>query len=165
MNTVILDTSAFLQGYNPVLAKQQYTVPGVRAEIKGKMAQLRYDNALHTGYLREIIPEKKYVETILKMIKEEGELKSLSETDIQLISLALQLQTEDKNPIIVSDDYSIQNIASKLKIKYFGFSTPGIKKSIKWTIYCPGCKKVYEEYTVDKKCLICGTELKRKPKK
>jgi UPF0271 protein len=77
----------------------------------------------------------------------------------------LNLKNEKKEPTIISDDYSIQNIATKLGIESKGLASMGIKKVIEWRIYCPGCKKNYEKTSIDKTCLVCGTTLMRKPKK
>ena len=43
-----------------------------------------------------------------------GDFHKLSEADMQLLSLALQLKAEGYTPKIVTDDYSIQNVAKQL---------------------------------------------------
>ena len=47
-----------------------------------------------------------------------GDSFKLSETDIELLALALELKSTGYNPQIVSDDYSIQNVATQLGIEF-----------------------------------------------
>jgi len=72
-------------------------------------------------------------------------------------ALALDInKDEDAKAIILTDDYSIQNVASTLNIKYQSFSQKGITKKFKWQYRCPGCKKQFKETVTI--CPICGTE-------
>jgi UPF0271 protein len=89
-----------------------------------------------------------------------GEAQSLSETDISVLALTHQLEAT-----LISDDYSVQNLADELGLSYTGMNTRGIKRRFQWIHYCPGCRKQYTEPQPDNICLICGTELKRKPGK
>jgi rRNA maturation endonuclease Nob1 len=50
-------------------------------------------------------------------------------------------------------------------VDFLALATFGIKHLLEWIRYCPAC---YREYPADgssRKCLVCGTELKRKPRK
>ncbi|WP_175266708.1 hypothetical protein [Acidiplasma cupricumulans] len=73
---------------------------------------------------------------------------------MDIIALALQF-----NAIIITDDYAIQNVASRLKIKYSGASINEIKREIRWLYRCTGCHKIYNEDI--KECPVCGHKLKR----
>ena len=166
MLVTILDTSAFIQGYNPTNSEiEQYTVPFVYAEIHEEIARLRYESARSSGQLKERVPSAKSMDVIEQIATQSGEAHFLSNTDKQILSLALDLKSEGKNPVIISDDYSVQNMAQKLRFKFQARGTKGIKKEINWVIYCPGCKKKFNILSTDNKCPICGTQLKRKPKK
>jgi UPF0271 protein len=87
----------------------------------------------------------------------------LSDTDISIIALALMLK--DKQPymnniIIVSDDFSIANIARAIGIDVTFITNKGIKHIIKWIRYCKICKiYYYEELRV---CRVCGNELRKR---
>lgn len=94
-----------------------------------------------------------------------GDLASLSRTDLQILALALQLKTEKRSPLIITDDYSIQNVAKHLGIEYAPLATFGIRVPIKWTRYCPACHQKYSADYKIKYCRVCGVELKRKPLK
>ena len=57
-----------------------------------------------------------------------GDSHKLSETDLQLLALALELKTEGVAPQIVTDDYSIQNVATQMGIGFLALATFGIKR-------------------------------------
>jgi rRNA maturation endonuclease Nob1 len=82
---------------------------------------------------------------------------------MQLLGLAMQLKAEGYIPRVVTDDYSIQNVAKQMEIEFTALATYGIKRLLKWITYCPACHKQYPANNKSKECLICGTKLKRKP--
>jgi len=102
------------------------------------------------------------VKKVKQQAKKVGDYRYLSEADIQVLALALQLKTSGKDSIIVTDDYSMQNVANRLKIGFASLATFGIKFQFKWILYCPACHKKYPPDYKPKTCKICGTELKRK---
>lgn len=161
----VLDTSAFILGFDVADNKaESYTVPPVRDEIKrGEYNKLRFDNAVRNGRLEVVSPEPEYVDEVRRAIAEMGEVGVLSEPDSQLLALGLQLRAEGLEPVIVSDDYSVQNISSRLGMGFRSLATPGIKREFEWVVYCPGCHKTYTKPQPEGICPICGTELKRKP--
>lgn len=163
MLTQILDTSAFIQGHTP--SETAYTVPLVIAEIRNQFQRMRAENLETTGKLRVITPSEQFTEKIESITKELGESHVLSDTDKQVLALGLQLTEEGNIPVIVSDDYSVQNLADKLGIMFRSLANQGIKKRIVWMIYCPGCRKQYDSPPEDNVCIICGTEIKRKPRR
>jgi len=79
--------------------------------------------------------------------------------------LALELKDSGLTPLIVTDDYSIQNVANKIGVEFSSLMTFGIKFRFKWILYCPACYRKYPSDYKSKVCEVCGTELKRKPKK
>jgi UPF0271 protein len=162
-HVVILDTSAFIQGYNLSAEEEYYTVPDVFDEIREELGRLRYEGARSSGKLKEITPEKKWSVELEAKAKSSGEAHKLSPTDKQLLALGLQLKADGKEPTLVSDDYSVQNMAVKLGFRFVSQATKGIKKVLNWSIYCPGCRMVYDSPQEDNICRVCGTELKRKP--
>ena len=100
---------------------------------------------------------------MIQQSKRTGDFKYLSQADIEVLALALQLKSLGENPTVVTDDYSMQNVANKLGIEFSPLTTFGIKYRFKWILYCPACRKKYPPDYKPKKCEICGTELKRKP--
>jgi UPF0271 protein len=94
-----------------------------------------------------------------------GDSYLLSKADTQLLALCLELKSEGYTPQIVTDDYSIQNVATQMGVEFLALATFGIKRLLEWVRYCPACHKEYRVDCSTKECLICGTPLKRKPRR
>ncbi|HEX69286.1 MAG TPA: hypothetical protein ENG10_03210, partial [Candidatus Bathyarchaeota archaeon] len=54
----------------------------------------------------------------MQQSKRTGDFKYLSQADIEVLALALQLKNSGENPTVVTDDYSMQNVANKLGIEF-----------------------------------------------
>jgi UPF0271 protein len=94
-----------------------------------------------------------------------GDSFFLSETDKHVLALALELKTTACDPQIVTDDYSIQNVAKRLGIEFTSLATLGIRRVLEWIRYCPACHREYAANSAFTECVVCGTQLKRKPRK
>ena len=164
---IVLDTSAFLAGYDPFsLSDEQVTVPKVEEEImRNSMIKMRFQTALESKKVIIRAPTEEFTKAAIVSTSKVGDSFKLSAADMQLIALALELRAEGFMPQIVTDDYSIQNVARELDISFLALATLGIKRLLDWIRYCPAC---YRQYPADyklKECQVCGTELKRKPNK
>jgi UPF0271 protein len=159
---LILDSSAFIQGLDPQ-NEAMYTVPLVMGELRDGLVVARLRTMETTGRLKVVEPEESYLGVVEDESLRMGESHALSATDKQVLALALQLAEDELVPVIVSDDYSVQNMADALGLRYKGLATPGIKRRFTWTLYCPGCHREYAEPQPEDVCPICGTELKRRP--
>ena len=163
----MLDTSAFLAGFDPFsLGEEQVTVPKVRDEIKNNsMVLVRFNTAIENGKIKIKIPQEEYSNKIRTSASKIGDAHLLSETDNQLLALALELKTQGKQPKIITDDYSIQNVAKQNSIEFYALATFGIRQLLEWIRYCPACHREYPINSLFRVCQVCGTELKRKPKR
>jgi UPF0271 protein len=164
---IVLDTSAFLAGFDPFsLSAEQVTVPKVEEEIKkDSIILVRFKTALENGKLKIKAPSEEFLKKVKSSASKVGDSFKLSETDIQLLSLALELKAEGFAPQIVTDDYSIQNVSTQLGIDFSPLATFGIKKLLEWIRYCPACYRQYPVNSSIKECQVCGTPLKRKPRR
>jgi UPF0271 protein len=79
------------------------------------------------------------------------------------LALALEFKSAGYSPLIVTDDYSIQNVANQIGVEFASLMTFGIRFRLHWILYCPACHKKYPSDYKLKACEICGTTLKRKP--
>jgi len=160
-----LDTSAFVAGFDPFsISEEQYTVPAVKKEISGRsMAWVRFKTAVENGKLKVRFPKKILMDKAKASATLVGDSFFLSEADLQVLTLALQLKTQGYSPSIVTDDYSIQNVANQMGIEFASLATFGIRFRLHWIRYCPACYKKYPANHKSKRCEVCGTELKRKP--
>ena len=162
---MVLDTSAFLAGFDPFsISEEQYTIPMVKDEIMGgSMLWVRFKTAVESGKLKVKTPEKTFLDEVKKSANIVGDTFFLSETDFQILALALELKTHGYSPLIATDDYSIQNVANQLNIEFAPLATFGIRFRLQWIRYCPACHRRYPADYKSRNCEICGTELKRKP--
>jgi UPF0271 protein len=164
---LVLDTSAFIAGFDPLaVPERQYTVPEVRRELAaGSMPWMRFNAAVENRKLIIRKPKSSVFQEIQEASRKVGDMRYLSEADLQVLALALELKGRGLSPLIVTDDYSIQNVANKIDVKFTSLLTFGIKFRFKWILYCPACYRKYPSDYKFKICEVCGTELKRKPMK
>ena len=162
MLSLVLDSSAFIQGLDPQ-NEAAYTVPLVVEELRDEFTAARLRSMEATGRLKVVEPEQWLLDVVEGEALRMGESHALSATDKQVLALGLQLRNDGLEPVIVSDDYSVQNMADALGLGHRGLATPGIKRRFTWTLYCPGCRREYSEPQPDDVCPVCGTGLKRKP--
>jgi len=156
----ILDTSAILSGKPINLSDAKLIIPPkVSEEITPGGKDYQILQILKEKGLIINSPSKKSLDTIEKISIKTGDYTRLSPTDKELLALALDLHNQQHNEvIIITDDYSIQNVAQDIHIAYRGISQKGITKRLKWGIRCQGCGKQFKEPT--QTCPICGKKTK-----
>ncbi len=136
----------------------------VRTEVRGSsMIRIRFRTAVESGKLKVRAPKKSFIDKVKASARLVGDSFFLSEADLQVLALALELRAMDLAPSIATDDYSIQNVANQMGIEFASLITLGIRFRLQWLRYCPACHKRYPANYKSKRCEICGTELKRKP--
>lgn len=146
---MILDTSAFFT-MDWIPDEDFLCPPGVVDELK------RYDDPrleLWDDRLRISDFTKESLEIVKEEAKKTGDLGRLSDVDLSVLALAL-----DMDGTILTDDYSIQNVAKSMGLPYRSVGTAGIKKKFKWNYRCVGCGKWYKEHSEE--CLICGSGMR-----
>src|SRR3972149_305402 len=164
---MVLDTSAFLAGFDPFsVSENQATVPKVEDEIRtNSMTWVRFKTAVENGKLKVRAPSEDYWKRGKAAASKVGDSFFLSETDMQILALALELEAEGCTPQIVTDDYSIQNVATQVGIEFVSLATFGIRRLLEWIRYCPACHREYPADYNSTTCPVCGTALKRKPRR
>lgn len=170
---LVFDTNIFLKGLelNLVLGTI-YTTPMIIEEIEVKRYKDKNRNILNRIHValdnKKLIiksPLEKYSKVVERKAKKTGDFKALSEADKDLIALAIELiDTKDQNVILFSDDYSIENVCSELNVPYSPLYKEGIDTKIIWEVYCSFCQKTFKAEDLKKKCEICGSQLRRRPK-
>jgi UPF0271 protein len=138
----------------------------VKEEIRNSsMPWVRFKTAVENGKLKVKAPSKKFLNRVEASAITVGDSFFLSETDMQILALALELSATGYTPQIVTDDYSIQNVATQMGIEFVSLATFGIRRLLKWVRYCPACRREYPADYNSTKCAVCGTPLKRKPRR
>ncbi|RLF50790.1 MAG: DNA-binding protein [Thermoplasmata archaeon] len=148
----VLDTSAILSG--KFFGGKIVTSPKILKEIKPKGHSWRLFEYMKSIGLELISPPLVDVKKVVEASKKTGDYHNLSDVDIDILALAYHLKG-----ILLTDDYSMQNVAKELGIKYMGIVEEGIKEKWKWIYRCKSCGKYYKEY--HKECPVCGGDLKR----
>lgn len=147
----VLDANVFIHAGVDTVSQvfdRPMTVPLVVDELQSRDAGRRFDRSTVDVYA----PGDDAVSAVRAAAAEQGE--ELSDADIAVVALAY-----DRDAVLVSDDYGVQNIAEHLNIPYTGFEQEEIDTEITWTRVCPAC----DEETDDDRCPVCGTETQRVP--
>lgn len=151
--TYVLDTSAILSGKDLPLSIDLYIPPGVLEEIKKGGRWYRKLKMMMAAGLKVVSPPGAVIEAVEKKAKSTGDYLRLSQTDVEVIALALHLDAE-----ILTDDYSIQNMAKSLDLNYRGISQTGIRKEYRWSYRCINCGHWYKD--PEDVCGVCGGEVR-----
>lgn len=115
-----------------------------------------------TQKLRILEPTLESVKAVVDAATSLGDLANLSKPDRQLLALALDLSKQDYHVVVLTDDYSIQNVAQQLSIIFRPIGEHGIREIIQWETYCRACKRRFHDHAKGEPCPICGTILKRR---
>lgn len=151
----ILDSSAFYSGVPFRSNSEFYTTSLIYDEIKHiKKNQDVLGLLQQTGRLKIMEPNPKTILSVRKAAKETGDFNELSDQDVSVLALCLDLNGE-----ILTDDFAISNVAKNLGIKISPIMTEGIKDVGRWVYYCRGCHKNFQK---GKECPLCGNTLGRK---
>ncbi len=147
----VLDANVFIHGnqYDLAVLEHPLTVPAVTAELRSTEAQIRFD----IDDVTVVEPDGDTVEAVALAAREKGE--PLSDTDIALIALA-----RDRDAVLVTDDYGMQNVATAIDVDFMGFLQDEITEEIDWTYVCVECGK---ELSMDvDRCPVCGGDVDRR---
>jgi UPF0271 protein len=127
------------------------------------MPWTRFNAAVENRKLRIRTPRNSFLQEVNEASRKVGDVRYLSEADLQVLALALELKRAGFHPFIVTDDYSIQNVANQIGVNFTSLVTYGIRFRFNWILYCPACYRKYPSDYKFKSCEVCGTKLKRKP--
>lgn len=152
--TLIIDTGPLMEGYTPPEDAKCLVPPEVVEELdeQGVSTYEILERGLVTTF-----PSDRSVQLVTEYAEETGDLDVLSPADVALLALA-----GEKEGTLVTDDYAMQNVASRMGVEARAFSKAGISEELEWEWYCPACRG----HTGPRKgeCPVCGTELKRRPR-
>ncbi|HYB59154.1 MAG TPA: hypothetical protein VEB88_02785 [Candidatus Acidoferrales bacterium] len=154
MGAYVVDASVFMYGLR--VFGTIYTVPRVLSEVRSSDAEVILQTFIKEG-LRIEEPLQKDVDTVTEKAKSTGDYVMLSQADIDLLAKALEV-----SGTLVTDDYSVQNVAARLGIETQQIRQAGIKLALRWRRRCVGCGRLYDKETT---CPVCGSEVKLKPAK
>ncbi len=149
---LVLDTSAILSGIP--LQGDLVTSPLIEKEFTPGGASWRTFQYLKKAGMKIVLPSADSLIKIQDISGRTGDMNRLSAADKEILALAYDFKTEG---LLLSDDYSIQNIAHLLGIKYSPLSQKGITEIRHWMYRCTGCKRFS---TKDGTCPVCGSPMR-----
>ncbi len=146
----VLDASALLSGAS--FDGELYTTPEAVAEVRRLGSTPQLDAVLATK-VRVLTPPEASLEAVDAGARGTGDIARLSPTDRGLLALA-----RDLDATILTDDYSIQNVAARLGIPYERVLERGIREVVEWRHRCTGCGRFFEGPM--KECPVCGSRVR-----
>jgi UPF0271 protein len=152
---VVLDASALLSGrLSSLSGLEAYVTPEVVAEVsKGRPRQL-LEGLLSAG-LTVMSPSS--TGRARELAEVTGDLPHLSEADLSVIALALELDAS-----AVTDDFRVQNVLGAAGASFQNAGEIGgrtIGRVWRWSFRCRGCGRRFDEELPD--CPVCGSPLKK----
>lgn len=163
---IIADASAFIHGIVFSILKESdviLTTPQVSYEIKEELSREKFLAYLKENRVLIREPEKEKTKKIREEAQKIGSSEILSDEDVSLLALALELKERKENYVLATNDLAVQNLAEILGINYMPVSGAKIKKTFKWHFVCRGCGKKFEQNK--KLCDVCGSEVRRRVKR
>jgi UPF0271 protein len=154
----ILDTSLLLGGKDPPRDGRWATTPEAAAEVSpGGRDARRYEDWISVG-LQIRSAGSDAVTRVEDVALAAGNLARLSPADVTLAALALELQGH-----LITDDYTLLDVAKRLSITTRTVNTPGIQGALDFKPRCTGCGRWFETMPKAEECIVCGSPVKPKP--
>ncbi len=154
-----LDAGAFYTGFVFMSPTYQYwTTQAVFDEVKHiKRSHGAIEVLLDSNTLQILNSDRRNIDKVVAAARGTGDYQKLSEADISIIALALQLEI-----VLVTNDYAVANVATTLKIPVESIAGKGITRTRRWIAYCSACGRAFGPNA--KECRLCGNRLRRKYK-
>ncbi|MDD1770822.1 MAG: nucleic acid-binding protein [Methanomassiliicoccales archaeon] len=147
---LVLDTSALFSMEDLPQGAEVYVTPSVLEELE-KYKDRRIER--WGELLRTSEATKASIKKVKEAAQSTGDIARVSPTDVEVLALAMDL-----GAMLLTDDYSIQNLAAYLGVPYRPVGLKGIRKVFKWKYKCVGCGRVFD--TEMPECPVCGSKLR-----
>ncbi len=157
MKGYVIDTSVLYYGKDLPEGFECVITPGVVRELEKEGMGDRLELLMATR-IRVSSPSERSLKKIREESEKTGDSRRLSEADKELLALALDLGYE-----LLTDDYSIQNLARVIGVPARGMDQKGIAEIFEWQAKCKGCGKVFGADV--RTCDICGSETRTRRKR
>jgi UPF0271 protein len=157
MKGYVLDTSVLYYGKDLPTGFELVITPGVARELSREGMSQRLELLMATR-VRVSSPSEKSLRRVKEESEMTGDSRRLSDTDKELLALALDLGYE-----LMTDDYSIQNVARSMGIPVRGMDQKGIAEIFEWQAKCKGCGKLFPADV--RVCDVCGSETRTRRKR
>ncbi len=152
MKGFVLDSSVLYYGKDLPLERELVISPGVVRELTKEGMGQRLELLMATR-IRVASPSRRSLAKVKEAAEKTGDSRRLSDTDLEILALAEELGYE-----LLTDDYSIQNLARTIGVSAHGLDQRGIREVFEWDAKCRGCGKILPADT--KECPVCGSPTK-----
>ncbi|MBD3406642.1 MAG: hypothetical protein GF411_11055 [Candidatus Lokiarchaeota archaeon] len=160
----ILDTGAFLSTWTQKQIDAEFiSTPSVYDELKNRTSRNRADTLISLDKLSLISGNPQVIKKVRDAASEFGDRVVLSDTDIELIAVALIYNQERESVMLVSTDLAVLNTAASLSIKIID-PKKRMRKTILWIYRCEACGRTEHRPPANLECPVCGTIMHRKSK-
>jgi endoribonuclease Nob1 len=161
MSLILLDSSAIINdsgfSFDP---KEKYLMTSrIIAEMRDLRSRMMVDNAQILNILQITDPCPVSLQKLDEFVYRKG-FEKMSQADLSLIAIAKELKDKGEKILLVSDDYSIQNMCKELFIPFESVIQGRIKQTISFYKECGGCGKRYLCGHKGNICQNCGSQLK-----
>ncbi len=162
----VLDAAALFASYQLMLPhnSKAVTTKEVVEEVRDLDSRASLELSLSAGKLVIVdVPDKFLVEAV-RVAGDLGEFSKLSKADISLTALMIMLVRVcgGVDVFVVTDDYSLQNIANYLGLRVLGVKRRTIDKVVKYVSVCRLCGYV-DNTGLGVVCPVCGGFMSRRP--
>ena len=155
----VLDTSALINWPLDSL-EGGFVVESQRIEIERVSPERML--SIEVARLNWSSPSTESLEAATKIAIETGDLDGLSEIDLSLLALSLELSGH-----MHTDDYRLQNLCRTAGLNWSPVESSGITEIWNWEIACRGCGEVFTGSEKTRpasegvgECSECGSELR-----
>ena len=156
---IVLDTTAFYAGVPYTNTTENLvTTPDVISEVSNE----RTRSLIALSKINVLQGTQDAFKRVKEAARGTGD-NNMSKADLSVLALCLSIAADGDHAILLSDDFAVENVASKLGINARPLMTAGITTAAEWVFFCPACGKKYNKPRPD--CLVCGTKLERRLKK
>lgn len=125
----------------------------VKQELKDFRSRMNLDIMVQSKRIQLQSPSLKKIIQVNKKLETIDPNHKLSQTDIEVLTLAWE-----KKGILITNDFTLQNVAAHLEIPTQVLSGKKINRIKKGYLRCRGCKLIF--HSNFQTCPGCGSELK-----
>lgn len=150
----VLDASALLSGKPLPQASDCVAPPMIVEEVRKGRAGSSAAYLIEAG-LAVMAPSEAGVQKVRAAASRTGDSSRVSAADVEALALALET-----GATLLTDDYSMQNLATVLGLSFQTVSQRGIAQVWSWVRRCRGCKKEWPQGVSE--CPDCGSEIQVK---
>ncbi|MFW9855782.1 MAG: NOB1 family endonuclease [Candidatus Thorarchaeota archaeon] len=161
----VLDSTAFIRLDFPDLlfwgkstTIEFYTTPGIVSELKDFRSRVNLDLLSQSTKFSVTEPSSSLVQKVKQEIQVFDPQTSLSQVDIGVISLTLELRDRYNGMVaLITSDYRLQNAAGHLKVPIHALTDQKILQLRRWQLKCRSCGETTD--IGGQICPSCGGQL------